>query len=246
MPIIKFLANSEFLFANLASNQLYFNNVGNFNDPFEGGFRYRITRNYGEFKSFYLNNYLGSPDKLEYHFNHIEEFEQKLNSTFTWRHANNAVTCFSHSINEVNVLMWSHYANNHNGVCLHFDEKKLKFANKLIGSVGINAPTGPNAINYTDKYLNEDPSSQQLNARNFLTTKFTPWSYEKESRYIAPQSGLYTFDPGSLIEVTFGLRLRIEDRIAIETIIKDKYPSASLSQIELERSAFELKKTPIC
>jgi hypothetical protein len=245
MSIIKFIANSEFLKKNLQEGTLFFNSVNQFNDPFEGGFRYKVDRDYEKFKDFYVNKYSGNPEKLAYHFAHIDEFEQQLNINLDWRYANNGITCFSDQSNEPEILMWAHYAKNHDGVCLHFNREELKFTpiHKIIDNVGISDPTGPYQIKYTDEYLNEDPSTRDINAGSFLTTKFTPWNYEKESRYIAPKPGPYYFKASALTEVVFGLRFKPEHRNELADLIADQYPQAKITKIELQSSSFKFRKT---
>lgn len=95
MKLIKFFKYDHLLLEGLANYTVYFSNVSNFNDPFEGIFRYRVSSDFNKFKEFYETHYQGDKDKLQYYFENKREFEELLNRNFEWRYANNAVCCFA-------------------------------------------------------------------------------------------------------------------------------------------------------
>jgi len=72
--------------------------------------------------------------------------------------------CFSR--NWQNPVQWAHYANNHKGICLGFDI--------------------PDDLLETVTYVEERITAQNVpeadNIAKLLTTKFSHWSYEEESR----------------------------------------------------------------
>jgi hypothetical protein len=88
------------------------------------------------------------------------------------------VCCFSKNMNEI--LMWSHYANNHKGVCIEFeiiDESvineqlfEVKYSNELLTHNNIEKTS----LGHLSLNLN--------NNGKFLVTKFQNWSYEEEWR----------------------------------------------------------------
>ena len=86
-----------------------------------------------------------------------------------------AISCFSNSC--TSLLMWSHYANQHEGMCVEYDYKKLeKISHKSILPVS-----------YGDKI---DIFSQNKNRNNLLShmafiRKAKDWKYEEEWRIIA-------------------------------------------------------------
>lgn len=248
MRLIKFHGVNKYLLSNMQQHLLNFNNVFNFNDPFEGPFRYKSYTGYDQFKKFYLEKYTGKPDLLDYYYNNPKEFESLLNRTNDWRWKNNAVSCFSKKENECSILMWSHYAksengNSHEGLCLVFETEELEFypqetiPGTLIGSV-----SKALEVSYTDTYLSSDPTLRHLNSETFLTTKFTPWSYELEYRYIAPKAGRYYFPKESLKEVIFGIRLSESDREAFREVFEKFYSDVKLSMIQLKNDHFAFEK----
>jgi hypothetical protein len=218
--------------------------VYNFNDPFEGLFRYKVSSDYPKFKEFYLNHFSGRPEKLDYYFNNKIEFEKLINKTFDYRFENNAVCCFSDESNLTDVLMWANYADDHKGICLVFDSAQLKFEPKGKKINGTFNPTGPFEITYSDKYLDLDPLNRELNQDSFLTTKFCKWLNEKEYRYISAKPGSYYFSVNSLVKIVFGLRISPDSKETIKKIVDNRYDNVKYNQIDLleDRFGFSLKE----
>lgn len=115
------------------------------------------------------------------------------------------VCCFSKNMNEI--LMWSHYANNHKGVCIEFDiidENVIK--GQLMEVTYSNELSTLNNVERTSTgHLSLNVSSNG----KFLTTKFQNWSYEEEFRaYIicedANSNGMEKPFLGSLTALYFG------------------------------------------
>lgn len=249
MRLIKFIGMNEFLLANMEQHLINFNNVFKFNDPFEGTFRYKAYTDYEEFKNFYLKHYSGKPELLKHYFENPQEFEALLNRTNEFRWKNNAVTCFSTTENECDVLMWSHYAksengNSHEGICLVFETDELEFfpQTPIENGVMVGSVSKPLKVKYTNTYLSNDPLVKELNTETFLTTKFTPWAYEKEYRYIAPKSGRYQFAKQALKEVIFGVRLTEKDKSAFKAIMDKNYKNVKLSMIKIKMDHFAFEK----
>lgn len=118
-------------------------------------------------------------------------------------------TCFS--LDKNNHLMWSHYARNHTGICLGFDNRipiKEKFTDLQLGIEG--------EMNYDfHEKVNFCADKITGNQRLYLT-KLEPWKYEKEFRLVAlADEGIYHFRKEFLKTVIFGLRVKQEqiDRI---------------------------------
>jgi hypothetical protein len=101
------------------------------------------------------------------------------------------VICFTEDGN--NPLMWSHYANNHTGVCLKFEpEKDPSFAEAL-------AP-----VQYSDELIDAKSMSDFTRC---LLTKLRAWETEKEWRIVTDKER-FPFTQETLVEIVFGLRVR--------------------------------------
>lgn len=244
MKLLKFISYSHYLLEGLTNQTLFFSNSYDLNDPFEGIFRYKVSSDYGKFKDFYLNHYGGHPEKLKYYFNNKLAFEDLINKTFKWRYENNGVCCFSHASRIKDILMWATYADKHKGLCLVFDKEQLKFTptEKIVNGTLFVDPTGPHKVSYSGEYLDADPLSKNLNQKTFLATKFNKWSNEKEFRFISPKEGNYRFNPESLVEIIFGLRIATESKETIKSIVTLRYGKVKFRRIKLsnKRFAFEL------
>lgn len=134
------------------------------------------------------------------------------------------VGIFSLSECNDNELMWAHYGANHNGIALGF-------------SGGVGSKLRDNRHTIAVNYINEKPvfetgfrnevslymmpngevesrgrvSFEDPVFRASLSTKTTPWKYEKEWRYIEETHGLFDW-PGDLVSVVFGMRMSKERR----------------------------------
>jgi len=106
------------------------------------------------------------------------------------------VACFADDPRSI--LMWNHYAENHNGVCLQFD--LAQDLPTLVQAVRVDYSFDYPAVNWIDGFGNT------LGA--MLTRKYESWRYEGERRIIlAEQAGKYLrFRPEALRAVILGCR----------------------------------------
>src|ERR1035438_1926797 len=115
MKLLKFISYNSYLLEGLENQTLYFNNIYNFNDPFEGIFRFKLSSDYNEFKKFYSEHYIGRKSLLDYYYNNKSELEAIINKPFIHKSQYNAVCCFSEEVNINDIAMWSNYADSHKG-----------------------------------------------------------------------------------------------------------------------------------
>jgi hypothetical protein len=194
----------------LTQKELYYSDVKRFNDPFDG-------RVYLKFNGSY-DKILGAQARVQYDMN-----LEKGNKTLTLSQSHNLVESkitsddikdaafqknkldkvqnlfdskgvLSLASENTNILMWSHYGNNHNGVCFGFDcsdkdvfknLKKVRYQShyeELWGWL------------YTDDEI----------VNNILYTKSHQWSYENEYRCVKNNIGVTNFNIDSLKEIIFG------------------------------------------
>ena len=112
-----------------------------------------------------------------------------------------SICCFSK--NYKNTTMWSHYADNHKGVCLIFD---ISHENPLIDHRADRLTQGP--VDY-DNYTPANYLKSKLEGiMKLYLTKSSDWRYEEEFRItIIEESGLFKFHQDFLRGVIFGLRV---------------------------------------
>lgn len=105
------------------------------------------------------------------------------------------------------VLMWSHYADQHKGICIEYStvDHMCKEMGMDIQPVSY-AKSG--VIKMTDilnwKLHNSDHSRQKIKD-TFFFAKASPWRYEKEWRVVTPSSGLRS-SPFIIKAIYFGCR----------------------------------------
>ena len=154
---------------------------------------------------------------------------------FMVSHINN-IGMYCLSENNKNILMWSHYANNHEGLVLEFDVAEA-----------IEAFFPAFKITYSSHY----PILNFLNKNEkeyfkLLTTKYSNWNYEEEWRLIRT-NGAYkylAFNPKALVSLTFGCKAGNKIRSLVSELLKKRdelgLPKIQIKQAYLHESEFEL------
>lgn len=200
----------------LSSSSLIFNNAKSFNDPFDCDidllkFDFNdigdevktdiinvksIIKNEEQFPNSFIEKQMdiyASNGELEkvYKNGQIEKVKQ------------NAVCCFSFTFE--NTCMWSHYANNHKGICLVFNVKE---ESPFIDISNDDISSGP--VRYRD--LKKDTPVNYLKNKlegieTLLLTKSLDWKYEEEFRYISMNGPrIEKFQKSFLKGIIFGQR----------------------------------------
>ena len=185
--------------------ELYFSAPQNFNDPFDcrlspiiespkkfaEAMAKRQSLNYK--KEDVVSSLNANPDLLQ-------KFKDAVGNVMN----KHGICCFSKK--NADLLMWSHYADSHTGICLGFDVKK---------DPGFF--TFPINVNYQDAYPKIDISEEgKYNeyVNTLMSTKYSEWSYEEEIRIMKKSNKAYSFEPSALVSVTFGCK--VEDAVIEE------------------------------
>ncbi|RUO31651.1 hypothetical protein CWE12_01235 [Aliidiomarina sedimenti] len=147
-----------------------------------------------------------------------------------WNEKAETAGVLSLSSDPINTLMWSHYGNNHSGICIGYCPKKIF----------------PKSISMVSDWLHEveykEESEITRNAyllyaasgmwhsndaafRLFfktLCTKSINWKYEKEWRYLLPENGgrVFNLNIEAITSITFGLNTSIETKTAISHLLR--------------------------
>lgn len=229
--------NDNFTINNLINNQLGFNRIENFNDPFDTTPATYINK---ENMINYISSVPTIPNDVKKTIFHSSEKELKNIFLETIRKpiytANKGITCFSETNN--NILMWSHYSNKHKGICLGFDineenlndfiDKDKNITNNIFNSKSVYKLF---AIKYSNNRpilnlfnINSIEESKQI--RNMLISKSNIWKYEKEHRIIMYNGENTSFPTGIyynrkyLKEIILGANLSINDFFKLYNVIK--------------------------
>lgn len=246
------LSETNYTKENLINYTLYFNCPDNFNDPFDtlpyvnSDHTYKERLDYGT-RAVMLNEnlpYEKARRKTVHLFKTEQQFKNKnsIDSTAKKQISNlrkqMGVFCVTSNSPET-ILMWAHYADNHQGICLEFDlhEGKLK---TLPGEPPISPPL---KITYTDelpKYniFKKDCVESYLNA---LTTKSKEWEKENEYRFISrDQLGLVKYDPWQLKSIYAGCKMTDESFKALQDTVHRMRIQPHLFRTVIKKDQFGL------
>jgi hypothetical protein len=237
-------------FIEILKGRIYFSSPSKFNDPFELSAKVNISTSpllYGltarEKEEVQRIFRLRAPEAVS------EEWREKI-----------GILCLSED--PKNILMWSHYANNHSGICIGFNTEITPFNTAA-------------AITYSDERPKaEFNSNPNRLIERVLLTKSKHWQYEKEWRAIkrtieddelnfynetfkADASRLeeiaetieqyggpntYNFDTSAIRSIFFGARITKENKEILTQTIRTTCPHAKILQIELDNNYFWLNQ----
>lgn len=132
------------------------------------------------------------------------------------------------------LLMWSHYASNHTGICLEYktDEGPLELAHRV-------------------RYEPDRPVLSPISATSeeIMTahvTKAMSWEYEKEWRLVEPDGvGLHETPEGALTAVILGARISDPDRAAVQRLLDERANPVELWQAKLGHEGYEVSFEPL-
>lgn len=132
------------------------------------------------------------------------------------------ITCFSSEPR--NLLMWSHYAYKHTGICFQFEV--MKDFDNFSKAIPV-------------KYVTEYPvfdffKDTKKDVLNTVLNKYQDWAYENECRIIVPDGvhKWYTFSPRALTRILIGSRTSDEQISKLQEILELR-SKAGLPKIKL-------------
>jgi hypothetical protein len=187
--IFKFYPISFSLVKTLLYKEVWFSSLKSFNDPFEAEFKIKSTGGeLDEYAHYFYSTYMdyqGEPLNyvmMKYHENPEYLFKDLKDTYRDFLDERYGVSCFSRKYN--NILMWSHYADSHKGVCLVFNKQKL-YENFKKNEIKIFEPEDI----YTDKLIEVKTSFTHKkatfdNSDVVIQKKSKLWEYEEEVRFI--------------------------------------------------------------
>ncbi len=196
------------------NSTVYFPSPSQFNDPFDCKIALSLHGTQEEWKKFFLKKFkiykpnLSPSDRL-IEANRLARrgSYKNLDPMISTRAAKSAgVFCLS-AVND-DILMWSHYANAHRGICIGFR------AGPYDGFFHRSQQV---------KYLLTYPStrifdSEEQRIETALLAKSEHWGYEKEYRIFEHRGpGTYSFPQDLLVEVILGCDISDSDRQSVTT-----------------------------
>jgi DUF2971 family protein len=202
---------------NLKNAQIYFNTPASFNDPFDcsalNTSAILTDNNVVEiFKRYLRDNNI----RVDFEINSIKDVPQKnidqIHEAFEKMFIEKqdellnkrGCTCFSEVNN--NILLWSHYADGHKGICLEFDASFPLFSKIRKVNYSLDFPV-INPIKFL--YGSNDEKIEE--GKKPLFTKYECWSYEKEWRLFHEEPNKEFGYLEALRAIYFGLSVNSAD-----------------------------------
>lgn len=215
MILYKYYPCNEYTYKSLSEMGLWLGKITEMNDPFDCLGELDI-----DYKLSLQDLFLTKP--LEFSENMLTHMFANLRKLAV----GNFVFC-SLTEDPYNVLMWSHYANSHQGIVLgfEFDEslinnnfiEKVTYANNL-PSVDIDYLK--NLFSYANMYL--VPLHEWKYLFRYLSLKTADWHYEKEWRIWGNITPRYlNYIASDIKSVYFGLRCTQETKDKVQSIFRE-------------------------
>ncbi len=152
----------------------------------------------------------------------------------------NGVCCFSSVYNSP--LLWSHYGDQHKGICIGYD------LNRKPRPIPRRVDYGGSRIIQTSKIakalINEEPEAKEELDRNVLMLKAPGWKYEREWRLIGKR-GLQD-SCLRMKDVTFGMRCPEAVMHAVICALDQRDEEIKFYEISPHEGSFRLRRSLVC
>jgi len=169
----------------------------------------KYTRDILISEKFFFADWEKMNDPLEGFFQYYKTHETDDNVRDIYDAKNNyGICCFSKNYNEI--LMWSHYADNHSGICIEIEVDEVLCEENNIDIIYIKYKRNIESIVTTG-----------VNVQELLSKKLNKWKYEKEVRVFCIGKNKRN-KIGKITKVFLGCNYSDEGRKIIEEYIGNK------------------------
>lgn len=225
--------NELHIFDMFKNNKLLYSNPSYFNDPYDC--LCKIEYDFSKISKSDLEEIVGNR-MTNRHFKERKHIYirnlKRIHDVKNWGEIGRNgfyVTCFNNS--PLNILMWSHYADNHQGFMIELRFKKImkRYSNlpqPVIYDDNFPILKCPYNLTPQDCMRDNDYGAEYLIKR--LLNKAKVWSYEKEFRLTNKAdittndpSILLDFDPSSLSSVVVGSKIKSKHKIELEKVMRE-------------------------
>ncbi len=158
------------------------------------------------------------------------------------------ICSFCYEVNDFQTLLWSRYADDHNGACVMYEmsESFLKDdSNNIFGVSKITYETNP-LTKWFKEIAAKLPTISQKELVNdlvkkILTSKSPPWSYESEIRIIRPISGVFNIPKDLIKQIIFGLQASDANIEKVKQIVSGFNSGVKLYKMTRGKEDFGIK-----
>jgi Protein of unknown function (DUF2971) len=139
------------------------------------------------------------------------------------------------------ILMWSHYADGHRGVCLVFEPQSPKDSDFFGMILPVHYQASIPEVNiYKDR-------SEEDRVMAMLLTKAKAWCYEREWRFVhlGGGSGWFRIPDGVISGVILGAKMPDADRDSVRELVNGLGREVSLQEAVFNESTYSLDIRPL-
>lgn len=236
----------------ITKSSLWYANPLTFNDPFDMNPSFRKAYSKREIKVHIKDFVINSEDTRNLPFEvqqaYREEFEKRSNTSAKFVQLreelfNDQISktgVVSLSKHKDSILMWSHYAHNHEGLVFEFDYTGKRF----------DLHEFPHSVQYVQGYgllshaTNREERKKQM--ETILLSKYVDWAYEGEYRIIDFDfQGNKPFNKKLLTKIIFGLKASPDNMRKMVNLCKEHgFDHVQFEKAERVDGSFSLKFVP--
>ena len=240
---------ASFVEATVCRNELYFARPSSFNDPFDCRPSFSMEAPKARLRKYYEGVYsrqapsmsravrraesksiARDPLRSPSHPDNLRDFKATYHASVTEKIG---LLCLSEVPDDL--LMWSHYADSHRGVCLVFDWQAPFFAEAQAVTYQKRRPCINPILQSRDEMLD-----------NALLTKSDHWRYEKEWRVFQYKQGFgkYSFPPSTLVGIILGAQISEANRAMVHGWLVGRGSPIAVFQTALSDAEFTVTFEP--
>ncbi|MHB1236960.1 MAG: DUF2971 domain-containing protein [Gallionella sp.] len=226
--LYKFRPINKYLIESLVTRSLYFAKPDTLNDPFDCKIDLkrvlkRAEQSATDEQKSFLTPFLENPQFFG-----------------NWKSYFDSIGVCSFSLVNADTLLWSHYADEHRGVCLEYHFRGSYFLQpefQLTAAGNVEYHPEPLTEWLKNAPMEMTPFAEGL-VHKYLKTKNPAWSYEKEARIIRGKHGTFNIKENFLKRVYFGLQTPQTDIDLVTKLAQDYNGCLSFGQLVRDETEF--------
>lgn len=243
-------ASKPYVESSIRNSEIYFSPPGDLNDPFDCQLAVDVTGTDKEWLEHVRSSLVLENDRRKKKLSFMERHREakkyvdqgnhrkldgkdfaKMTSTF-------GVACFSGFMNSQ--LMWSHYADNHRGICLIY-KPELDFSGLLRRAYEVEYKK-----EYPQVRLVDFNKLKEVAVNRLLLTKSKDWAYEAEYRLLRAFGAKETVrhSPQALVGVVLGARISQENLKDVTSWLATHPDKPFIHQANLNHGEYGVNITP--
>ena len=240
IEVYKYYKIDKYLYDLIINHEIWFSDPKNFNDPFDSNLKLKELVSLNDLNlladDIDISEIREKFDEISTDSEKTNEILKKMVTLDSTAAQGFGVACFSYKNDEI--LMWSHYSNNHKGICMKFDSRYDEDFFRLSLDV-----------EYTKEYPKIDSIKDNLWTRlsKILRYKHFNWEYENELRVIKINgSGSKKIQLGAITEIIFGCKCSEQDKKnVIKLVSRLRYNHIKFFEAKIKDREFALEITPL-